>query len=129
LLLIKDKSTHIHQLRQDWSNHVVINSCLRFPTALFWSNTEELPNQWQEPGISTPVCLSLTLRNNAPLFVFYSYCNGFDERVARQQLRKHGSACNISGGCVFRVRDDVTQRWVVVTWHAFPVMRVRSLAI
>jgi hypothetical protein len=36
---------------------------------------------------------------------------------------------NNRGGCVFRVRGDVTQRWVVVMWHVFPVMLDPSLAI
>jgi hypothetical protein len=35
------------------------------------------------------------------------YCNGFDQRVASQQLCKQGH--------IPRVRGDVTQRWVVVT--------------
>jgi hypothetical protein len=60
---------------------------------------------------------------------FYKYYNGSDQRVARQQLCKHGPTRNNKGGRVFRIRDDVTQRWVVVTWHVFPVMRVCSSAI
>jgi hypothetical protein len=32
---------------------------------------------------------------------FTKYCNGFDQRVARQQLCKHGSTRNNSGICVF----------------------------
>jgi hypothetical protein len=59
----------------------------------------------------------------------YKYCNGVDQRVTTQHLYKHGPTRNNRGGCVFCVRGDVTQRWVVVTWHVFPVMRVRSLAI
>jgi hypothetical protein len=45
-----------------------------------------------------------------------TYCNGFDQRVARQQLCKHGPTHNNNGGCVFCVHGDVTQRWVVVMW-------------
>jgi hypothetical protein len=44
-----------------------------------------------------------------------AYCNGFDQRFARQQHCKHGPTCNSRGGCFFRVRGDVTQRWVVAT--------------
>jgi hypothetical protein len=44
-----------------------------------------------------------------------TYCNEFDQRIARQQLCKHGPTCNSRGCCVLRVRCDVTQRWVVVT--------------
>jgi hypothetical protein len=29
------------------------------------------------------------------------YCNGFDRRIARQQLCKHGPTCKNGGGCVF----------------------------
>jgi hypothetical protein len=29
------------------------------------------------------------------------YCNGFDQRVARQQLSKHGPTRNNEGSCVF----------------------------
>jgi hypothetical protein len=36
------------------------------------------------------------------------YCNGFDQRFARQQLRKHGPTRNNRGGCVLRVRGDIT---------------------
>jgi hypothetical protein len=49
------------------------------------------------------------------MLVYLLYGNGFDQRIARQQLSKHGPTCNSRGGCVFRVRGDVTQRWVVVT--------------
>jgi hypothetical protein len=38
----------------------------------------------------------------------YVYCNRFDERVARQQLCKHGPTRNNKGSCVFRVLGDVT---------------------
>jgi hypothetical protein len=44
-----------------------------------------------------------------------SYCNGFDQRVARQQLCKHGPTCNNGWGCVFYVARAtpvlVTDRW------------------
>jgi hypothetical protein len=53
----------------------------------------------------------------------------FDQRVASQQLCKHGPTRNNRGGCVLRVRGDVTERWVVVTWHVFTVMLARFLAI
>jgi hypothetical protein len=44
----------------------------------------------------------------------------------RQILGKQSVAMlrNNRGGCVFRVRGDVTQPWVVVTWHVLPVMCV-----
>jgi hypothetical protein len=63
------------------------------------------------------------------LLVRRKYCKRFDQRVARQQLYKQGPTSNNKGLCVFRVLGDVTQRWVVVTWHVFPVMCVRSSAI
>jgi hypothetical protein len=33
----------------------------------------------------------------------YEYCNGFDHRFAKQQLRKHGATRNNRWGCVFYV--------------------------
>jgi hypothetical protein len=36
------------------------------------------------------------------------YCNEFNQRVARQQLRKHGQTRNNRGSFVFRIRVDVT---------------------
>jgi hypothetical protein len=38
------------------------------------------------------------------------YCNEFDERVARQQLCKHGPTRSNRGSCVFRVSGNVTQQ-------------------
>jgi hypothetical protein len=35
------------------------------------------------------------------------YCNGFNQRVARQQLCKHDPTRNNRGGCVFRIRGDI----------------------
>jgi hypothetical protein len=43
------------------------------------------------------------------------YWNEIDQRVARQQLCKHGPKRNKRGGCVLRVPGDVTQPWVVDT--------------
>jgi hypothetical protein len=40
---------------------------------------------------------------------FLKYGNGFDQRVARQHLCKHGPTSNNRGSCAFRVRGDVTQ--------------------
>jgi hypothetical protein len=34
-------------------------------------------------------------------FEIYSYCKGFAQHVARQQLCKHGPTCNNRGSCVF----------------------------
>jgi hypothetical protein len=45
------------------------------------------------------------------------YYNRFDQRIARQQLCKHSSTCDNRGGCVFFVRGNVTQWWMVVTWR------------
>jgi hypothetical protein len=42
--------------------------------------------------------------------VICTYCNRFDQRVARQQLRKHGSARNNRLVCVFYV-VRAEQRW------------------
>jgi hypothetical protein len=39
----------------------------------------------------------------------YKYCNRFDQRVARQQLSKHGPTCNRSGCVFYVVRAE--QRW------------------
>jgi hypothetical protein len=47
--------------------------------------------------------------------VLYAYFNGFNKRVARQQLCKHGPTHKNGGDCFLRLRGDVTQRWVVVT--------------
>jgi hypothetical protein len=33
------------------------------------------------------------------------------------------------GSCVFRVHGDITQKYVVITWHVFPMMHVHSTAI
>jgi hypothetical protein len=51
--------------------------------------------------------------------------------IARQRGGKHSFArlCNNRGCYVFRARGNVTQRWMVVTWYVFPVMRVRSSAV
>jgi hypothetical protein len=49
------------------------------------------------------------------IFWYPGHCNGFDQRVVTQELCKHGPTRNNRGGCVFHVRGDVTQRWVVVT--------------
>jgi hypothetical protein len=38
------------------------------------------------------------------------YCNGVDQRVARQQLCIHRPTRNNRGGRVFHVRGDITQR-------------------
>jgi hypothetical protein len=43
------------------------------------------------------------------------YCNGLDQRVARQPLCKHGPTRNSGGSCVLRVRGDVTQQWIETT--------------
>jgi hypothetical protein len=37
------------------------------------------------------------------VFSYVAYCNGFDQRVARQQLCKHGPTRNSRWGCVFYV--------------------------
>jgi hypothetical protein len=81
-----------------------------------------LHNRRRENAISTiTLVMSSTVMN-------YLYCNGFDERVARQQLCKHGPTRNNTGGCFFLVRGDVTQRWVVVMRQVFAVMRVHLSA-
>jgi hypothetical protein len=54
----------------------------------------------------------------------YLYFNGFDQRIARQQLCKHGPTRNSRGGCVFRVCGDVTQRWLVCFLWCVSVPRV-----
>jgi hypothetical protein len=38
------------------------------------------------------------------------YCNGFDQRVARQQLSKHGPTRKNSGSCVFCRSDQRASR-------------------
>jgi hypothetical protein len=45
----------------------------------------------------------------------FLYCNGFDQRVARQQLCKHGPTRNNRGGCASYVRGEVTQQSIVLT--------------
>jgi hypothetical protein len=57
----------------------------------------------------------LRSREELPTVLTESYCNGFDQRFARQQLCKHGTTSNNKGSCVFRVRGDVTQQWVETT--------------
>jgi hypothetical protein len=42
------------------------------------------------------------------------YCNGFDQRVARQQLYKHGPPHNSGGTCVFYV---VTSSTIQAVFH------------
>jgi hypothetical protein len=37
-------------------------------------------------------------------------CNGFYQRVVRQQLCKHSRTCNNRGSCVFNVCGDATQQ-------------------
>jgi hypothetical protein len=60
------------------------------------------------------------------------YCNGFDQRVARQQLWKHGPTLNNRGNCVFFLSAQLTYAlWHhatvdSVTWHVFYVSRVRA---
>jgi hypothetical protein len=39
-----------------------------------------------------------------------SYCKGFDQHVARQQLCKHGSTRNNRGSCVFCRSDRHASR-------------------
>jgi hypothetical protein len=36
-------------------------------------------------------------------FFHVKYCNGFDQRVVRQELCKHGPTRNNTGGCLFYV--------------------------
>jgi hypothetical protein len=45
-------------------------------------------------------------RNITPLYI---YCNGFDQRVARQQLCKHGPTRNSRRSCVLHVRGHGSQ--------------------
>jgi hypothetical protein len=54
-----------------------------------------------------------TYRNHF-FFKELNYCNGFDRRIARQQLCKHGPTRNNRGSCVVRVRGDVTQQQAVI---------------
>jgi hypothetical protein len=50
------------------------------------------------------IAIFTTYFNIQKLYSFHrKYHNGFDQRVARQQLCKHGPTCNNTGGCVFYV--------------------------
>jgi hypothetical protein len=78
-------------------------SKLNLTTKCHYTNSEEysLP---QLKKIAPEKCLYLLLER-----VVLICCNGFYQRVARQQLCKHGPTRNNRGSCVPRVCGDVTR--------------------
>jgi hypothetical protein len=83
------------------------------PACFFWNRIESLHRFVRHTFVMTKFLLSLGWRYNS----MWLQCNGFDERVARQQFCKHGPTRNSRRGSVLLVRGDVTQLWVVVTWR------------
>jgi hypothetical protein len=62
------------------------------------------------------IIIRRTYKNPVLVFELYfnidPYCNGYEQRVARQQLCKHGPTRNNRGNSVFCARGDVTQQWI-----------------
>jgi hypothetical protein len=52
-------------------------------------------------------------------YIYKVYCNGFDQRVARQQLCTHGPTGNNRRSSVFCKSDRRANR--PITWHVFTV--------